>query len=398
LGGFRFAQVSLDEPMKLAIVASHPVQYYAPLFRTLARQLDLTVFYGHRDTNEDQARAGFGVGFAWDVDLLSGYEYVFLENTASNPGLGRFGGVDTPEIDARLRNGGFDGLLLLGWYLKSFIQALVAAKRAGIPVMVRGDSQLGTPRSSIKTLMKTAVYPLFLRQFDAALVVGERNRAYWRHYGYPDARMFDSPHCIDNAWFAERATPVARAAVRDRFAIPSETRIALFAGKLLEFKRPGDFIASVAAARARGVPVEAMIAGSGSLESEVRAQALTLGVPLHMLGFCNQSEMPGAYAAADVLVLPSTGRETWGLVANEALACGCPVILSDAVGSAPDLATDPRVGQTFPLGDADACGQRIAAMLARPRERQAIADISARYSLAAGAEGVIRALTAVART
>ena len=383
--------------MKLAIVASHPVQYYAPLFRTLAERLDLTVFYAHRDTSDDQARAGFGVGFAWDVDLLSGYDSVFLDNRATNPGLGRFGGVDTPEIGAKLRDGGFDGVLVLGWYLKSFIQALVAARRAGIPVMVRGDSQLGTPRSSAKTLLKAALYPLFLRQFAAALVVGERNRAYWWHYGYPAAWMFSSPHCIDNAWFAERATPEARAAIRARFGLAPDVPVALFAGKLLEFKRPRDFIAGVAAARAGGVPVEAMIAGSGPLEASVREQAVALNVPLHMLGFCNQSEMPGAYAAADVLVLPSTARETWGLVANEALACGRRVLLSDAVGSAADLTTDPRVGQTFTLGDSEGCGKVLASMLMEAPDRQAIAEVSNRYSLETAADGVVRALAAIKR-
>ena len=382
--------------MKFAIVASHPVQYYAPLFRTLARRLDLTVFYGHRDSREDQARAGFGVGFAWDVDLLSGYDHAFLENKARNPGLGRFGGVDTPEIGSRLRAGGFDGVLVLGWYLKSFIQALVAAKRAGLPVMVRGDSQLGTPRSSAKTVLKSAFYPLFLRQFDAALVVGERNRAYWQHYGYPTARMFASPHCIDNDWFAERATPAARAQVRDRFGIAPDAPVALFAGKLIDFKRPGDFIAGVAAARAGGMPIEAMIAGAGELELAVQEQANALGVPLHRLGFCNQTEMPGAYAAADVLVLPSTGRETWGLVANEALACGCPIVLSDAVGCAPDLAVDPRVGRTFPLGDTRSCGAALRALLAAPPDRTAIAELSDRHSLESAASGIVRAFAAMA--
>jgi glycosyltransferase involved in cell wall biosynthesis len=382
--------------MKLAVVGSHPVQYYAPLFRALAQRVDLTVFYAHRDSSEDQARAGFGVGFAWDVDLLSGYDHVFLDNKARNPGLGRFGGVDTPEIGARLRAGGFDGVLLLGWYLKCFIQALVAARRAGIPVMVRGDSQLGTPRSSAKTVLKAALYPLFLRQFAAALVVGESNRAYWRHYRYPDERMFDSPHCVNNAWFAERATPAARAAVRSRFAIAPETPVALFAGKLLEFKRPGDFIAGVAAARARGLPVEALIAGSGPLEASVRAQAEKLAVPLHMLGFCNQTEMPGAYAAADILVLPSTS-ETWGLVTNEALACGRPLLLSDAVGSAQDLATDSRTGRTFPLGNTAACGDALVASLAKSPDRQAIAELSNRFSLEAAASGIVAALTAIAR-
>ena len=96
---------------RLAILASHPVQYYAPLFRELAQRLDLTVFYAHSATDMDQARAGFGVGFSWDVDLLSGYEHVFLDNVARNPGLGRFSGVDTPEIGHRLREGRFDALL-----------------------------------------------------------------------------------------------------------------------------------------------------------------------------------------------------------------------------------------------------------------------------------------------
>lgn len=382
--------------MKLAIVASHPVQYYAPLFRTLAREVELTVFYGHRDTQADQAQAGFGVGFAWDVDLLSGYDHVFLDNVAREPGLGRFAGVDTPSIGRHLRAGRFDAVLLLGWYLKSFLQALLAAKRIGLPVMVRGDSQLGTPRSRAKTLAKSALYPVFLRRFDAALIVGERNRAYWRHYRYPAGRMFDSPHCIDNRWFAERATREARAAVRARFGIADDAAVALFAGKLLPFKRPLDFIAGVAAARRPGIAVEAMIAGAGPLEDEVRKAAASAQVPLHMLGFCNQSEMPGAYAAADALVLPSTGRETWGLVANEALACGRPVLLSDAVGSAPDLAADPRAGRSFPLGDTAALASQLQSLLATEADKSAIASLAERHSLESAAAGIVEALRHVA--
>ena len=75
--------------------------------------------------------------------------------------------------------------------------------------------------------------------------------------------------------------------------------------------------------------------------------------------------MPACYAACDVLVLPSTGRETWGLVANEALACGRPIIVSDAVGCAPDLAADGVVGRTFPLGNYKAF-EAIAAVLDDP--------------------------------
>lgn len=70
--------------------------------------------------------------------------------------------------------------------------------------MARGDSHLDTPRGRWKRWAKTLVYPIFLRCFDAALIVGARNRAYWRRYGYPAARMFDSTHCVDNAWFSAR--------------------------------------------------------------------------------------------------------------------------------------------------------------------------------------------------
>jgi hypothetical protein len=61
--------------MRLAVIASHPIQYQAPLFRALSRQIELKVFFAHRATTADQSHAGFGVNFDWDLDLLSGYQY-----------------------------------------------------------------------------------------------------------------------------------------------------------------------------------------------------------------------------------------------------------------------------------------------------------------------------------
>ena len=70
---------------RLAIVASHPVQYQAPWFRALAEQVDVHVFFCHRQSAEDQARAGFGTPFEWDVPLLDGYEHSWLQNVAAAP-------------------------------------------------------------------------------------------------------------------------------------------------------------------------------------------------------------------------------------------------------------------------------------------------------------------------
>jgi glycosyltransferase involved in cell wall biosynthesis len=378
--------------VRLAIVVSHPIQYYSPLFRELARHVDLHVFFGQWVSAEQQARAGFGQAFEWDVDLTDGFAWSRLRNVAPRPGPDHFFGSDTPDIGAELRDGGFDAVLVLGWYLKTFVQAAWAAKRLGLPVMARGDSHLGTPRGALVRWVKAVTYPGLLRAFDAALYVGVRSRAYYEHYGYPSDRLFFSPHCVDTAWFADRATAESGRALRTRLGVGGGETVVLFAGKLVDLKRPLDIIEAVA--RQGAPPVHVVVAGSGELAAAMTARAAALGVNLHLLGFLNQTQMPSAYAAANVLVLPST-RETWGLVANEALACGTPIILADTVGCAPDLAADGRVGRVFPVGDVAALAHAIGEVVRRPPSRGEIAAKSRAYGLAPAVAGIVDALAAV---
>ena len=381
--------------MRLAVVTSHPVQYYAPLFRALARQVDLTVFYGYQPRPSDQAAAGFGVGFEWDIDLTTGYRAQWLENRARHPGLAGFAGISTPRIGEQLRDGKFDAVLLIGWHKKFLLQALFAAKRLGLPVLMRGDSHLQTPRSLLKRMAKELAYPVFLRQFDAALAVGELNRAYWQHYHFPAVRIFASPHCVDAAWFADRATPEARTELRARLGIAPAVPTALFAGKLVEFKRPLQLVEAASRVRRAGVPVELLVAGDGPLRQAMTDHAAALGLRLHMLGFCNQSQMPVAYAAADVLVLPSDGRESWGLVANEALACGTPALVADNVGCAPDLARLLGDQVVFAGGNVDSLVDRLGGVLHCPPTRDAIAAANRAFSLSAAVSGIVAAMVSL---
>ena len=384
----RCACAHSNNSLRLAVVTSHPIQYQAPLFRELATRLDLSVFFACRATSQDQANAGFGVAFDWDIDVTSGYRSRFLTNVSRTPAPNRFFCCDTPEIGGLLRQGRFDALLVMGWHLKTYWQAISAAKSLGMPVLVRGDSQLGTPRGTAKRMVKKILYPRALRIFDAALYVGERSRAYWDHYGYPRDRMFFSPHCVDTKWFTARADLDKRGEIRRRLGIAADAKVALFAGKLVAFKRPLDLVAAAALLKTGGYAVSILIAGSGPLEAELAAAVTASGVSLHQLGFCNQTEMPGAYAAADVLVLPSSGRETWGLVANEAQACGLPVIVSSACGCAPDLAADGTAGCIFPFGDTEALSAALRAMLDHPPALTSILEKSANYSVEAAADGI----------
>lgn len=378
--------------MRLAILTSHPIQYYAPLFRELAKHLDIEVFFAHKATPGQQAAAGFETEFDWDVDLLEGYPHTFLRNDARNPGTSRFSGYDTPEIAGMLANGRFGALLITGWHLRCYWQAIWSAKRLGIPILVRGDSQLETPRSGVKRLVKQVAYPVFLRLFDAALYVGQRNRAYYERYRYPVQKLFYSPHCVDTARFAAGASKVARISFRAQMGIKDADQVALFAGKLVEFKRPLDLLEAASVLRVKGVPIQVMVAGSGPLERELEVRAETLRIPLHLLGFQNQTQMPAAYAAADVLVLPSNGRETWGLVCNEALACGTPIVVSDAAGCSPDLALDNVAGRAFPMGDIGSLSTTLGQILESPPSPEGIHRVSEAYSIQSAIAGITSAL------
>ncbi len=386
--------------MRIGILTSHPIQYQAPWFRALARVVDLQVFFTHRQTPAEQAAAGFGVGFDWDVDLLSGYSHRFLENKSRRPGVNRFSGCDTPEIRSIIRQGNYDGFVVTGWHLKSYWQAVRACRRVRVPVLVRGDSQLLTPRSMLKRAIKAVGYRIMLYQFDGFLVVGQRAREYLVHYGVGEDRMFFAPHFVDNEWFALRAneTRGARHDVRARWGADEKTLVALFVGKFQRLKRAGDILSALALLKPRGIGAAAVFVGAGELDAELRAQVARENIHASFVGFKNQSELPACYASADVLVLPSDS-ETWGLVVNEAMACGLPAVVSDAVGCAPDLIEEGKTGFTFPVGNVAELADRLARLAAMKREghdfRPALTEKMRIYSVETAGSGTMQAIEAL---
>lgn len=377
--------------MKLGILTSHPIQYHAPLFRELATRIDLAVFFAHRISAQQQGEAGYGVPFVWDVDLLDGYNYRFLTNCSRHPGVDRFSGCDTPDVRARLATDRVDALLVTGWHLKSYWQGVSACRRLGLPVMVRGDSHLQTPRTRLKQTVKGLIYPWLLGRFDAALYVGYHNHHYLLHYGFPPERLFFAPHSVDVRFFSEAAARSDRSSVRASWGVSGNARAVLFTGRLVGFKRPADLVEALGRLGCEGLDVVGIFAGDGELREDLRALGERLGVRLVFLGFRNQTELPAIYAAADILVLPSTGSETWGLVVNEALACGTPCVVSDACGCAPDMVEAGVTGEVFPCGDVPAFANAIASALRISHGCSVLRERSDRYSVSNAASGVIEA-------
>jgi len=387
----------------LGILATHPIQYYAPWYQALAKhpQISLRVFYCHRQTPQGQAEAGFGVPFDWDIPLLDGYAYQFLVNKSHHPNVYTFFGCDTPEIMRIISDNSFDAFIVQGWSMLSFWQAIIACWRTHTPVLVRGDSQLLTRRFFLKRVLKYLIYRWFMPRFDAYLTVGKRAKEYYLHYGAGQNKMFFVPHAVDNYFFASSRTTLEpqRESLRRNWGIPKDAFVFLFAGKLISKKRPDDFLRALEIAYKHVQGIFGLVAGDGPLRSKLQALSGRFSLPVTFTGFLNQKDMPKAYAVSDILVLPSDGRETWGLVVNEAFASGLPAIVSDKAGCVPDLVIPQETGEVFPCGDVNKLAE-IFKSYAVTRDKlkgmgKNAQKIIEGYSIACAAEGTVNAINSI---
>ncbi|HET7457545.1 MAG TPA: glycosyltransferase family 4 protein [Gemmatimonadaceae bacterium] len=390
----------MADSLRLGVLATHPIQYHAPLFRELTGRpgVELTVYFAHQPTPVEQG-AGFGVPFTWDVDLTSGYRHVFLGGggggEAAGPGAPATRDAE-PDMEEAIRHRDFDSFLVMGWHDVSYRRAIRACWSARVPVLVRGDSQLTTDASAVKRAVKRVTYPYFMRRFAACLSVGRRSEEYFRHYGA--RRVIRSPHFVDNAFFAARAAAFAprRAELRQSWGATDDSVVVLFAGKLQTKKRPLDLVSAVA--RSARPNLRVLVVGDGELRQATERAAAEEGVPATFTGFLNQTEIPAAYAAADVLALPSDAGETWGLVVNEAMASGLPAIVSDAAGCAPDLIVPDVTGWRHPLGDVDAVASILRRIADAPQLLRGAGNAArmhvAGYNVCSAADGVLAAADA----
>jgi len=383
---------------KLGILTTHPVQYQVPWFRALTDAgVDLTVFYCLIPDAREQGD-GFGVPFQWDIPLLDGYRYEVLRNVAREPSVTRFTGCDTPGIRDVVRSGRFDAFVVNGWRVKSCLQLLVACRLHGVPCLVRGESN-GIRR---RPLVKRLLHRILLHQYAAVLAIGRENRTFYTTNGVPEHRIFSTPYCVDNRRFSEAADRFSqdRNALRMLWGISRDACVFLFSGKLVAKKRPADFIEALAQCIGNGVPVDrvhGLVVGDGELMTQCRKLATARGLPVSFAGFMNQSEIPAAYACSDGLVLPSDEGETWGLVVNEAMACGLPAIVSDRVGCRADLVEDGETGCVFPMGDVAALGRAMAGMAGDEGRRKKMGANARKrieaYSYDRVVEGTLKALS-----
>jgi glycosyltransferase involved in cell wall biosynthesis len=375
--------------MKLLILASHPVQYHAPVFRTIAEQIksqggECLVVYlsdfsiqGYRDRE-------FGTSFAWDEPLLTGYRSEILNANQTTQPHG-FGGLDAPGFGEVLRREQPTRMLVHTLNYRGAVSAVRQARSRGIPCTLRVETNdVAVPRSGVKALMRSLIYRGMYTLFDSAIAIGTYNRQHLERYGIPRDRIGLAYYCVPNRFAAIPPEDKQRQRddLRQALQLESDRTVLLFSGKLIPKKNPDlilDAIAQLPSDRQRRLAV--FFLGSGQLEADLKARANTLPlVPIHCLGFKNQKELPPYYLAADALILPSRqAGETWGLVVNEGLQAGLPSIATEAVGCSADFRDWPLV-QIIPTGNAAALAQAIDQLIGVPRQFDRYGDRLAYFS------------------
>ena len=388
----------------LAVIETHPIQYHAPVWRHLQQVcgVPVTAIYGSDFSVAGYRDREFNATFQWDTDLLSGYSPMFLSKV-SEGGARDDQAVTTRGLAVALRRVQPRAVLSVGYSPRFHSDAFRTARRARLPVLFRGETtDHAQQRGVLKRFARDTALRWLYRRCAALLHVGQRSRAHFQRLGFATDDHFFSPYCVDTTPFRtdEAACAGLRGPTRCELGVTDDQLVIAFCGKLSPRKGPDLLLEALrqlpGCDRARCV---LLLVGDGEMKEELLARAAVVpSVTVRHVGFKQQRELSAYYHAADLLVLPSRHGETWGLVVNEALHHGVPVVVSEAVGCAPDLIEPGRTGEVCAADSAPALAEALTRAFPLAGEEQVRTQCRRKmegYTVARAAEGIVTAYHAV---
>jgi glycosyltransferase involved in cell wall biosynthesis len=333
---------------RLAIITTHPIQYYSPVFKLLTERnkIQIKVFYTWGDKSLEKFDPGFNKKIEWDIPVLDGFNYEWAENISKAPGSHHFKGIITPGLINQIKAWNPDALLVYGWGYNSHLKAMRYFKNK-IPVFFRGDSTLLDEKRGLKSILKSVFLRWIYHQVDYAFYVGVNSKSYFKKYGLKENQLIFAPHAIDNDRFFVDKKHDSNL-LRQKLGVKDNEVMIMFAGKLEEKKAPLQLLDAFLTLNKPATHL--LFVGNGPLENQLKQKANGHSNILFM-DFQNQSGMPLIYQSCDLFCLPSIGpQESWGLAINEAMACGKAILASDKVGAAADLVKPGQNGAVFKAG------------------------------------------------
>lgn len=350
--------------MDVAVLFSRLGPYHVARLNAVGKRASLTAI----------ELSGKATEYAWDpVDTPPTFQRitVFPERTHLDVTVSEL----REKVEAALTEAAPDAVALPGWDDSGTLLALHWCREHGVPAVVMSAS---TALDAPRTWWKEAVKKQVVQQYDAALVGGLRHKAYIQSLGLPSDRVFTGYNVVDNEHF-RRGAAAARAnenACRTRINLPDTYFLSI--GRFVEKKNFPMLLTAYAAYRDETAsPWDLVLLGDGPLRTRLERlrEELHLEDCVHFPGFKQYDALPSYYGLAGAFVHTSL-REQWGLVVNEAMAAGLPVVVSDRCGCVPNLVQDGENGYSFDPEDPEALVRHLSDLSASSTPRETMGDRS----------------------
>lgn len=365
----------------IIIVSSHPIQYFAPLYKEIAREKDinLNVIYFSDISVKGSIDKQFGTTVKWDIPLLEGYRSIFLKNYAFNPSTYSFFGLLNLGVIPYLAKAPKSIVWIHGWgYFINFL-VIFFAKLFGHKVAMRGEMPLHQEllKSPVKQKIRKPFFTVLFKFIDYFLYIGEQNRAFYKYCSVPNKKLHFAPYSVDNERFKKEYEVLKeqKQVLKKQLGIDINAIVVLSSGKYIAKKRPMDLVMAFQKLNLPNITL--ILMGDGELKPTIEATIKENKLQNILLtGFINQSKISEYYTIADIYVMPSDNGETWGLSTNEAMNFELPVIVSDMSGCAYDLIEEGQNGFVFPVGNIEILAEKLKAFIENDVLREKAGKIS----------------------
>jgi glycosyltransferase involved in cell wall biosynthesis len=260
-----------------------------------------------------------------------------------------------------------DVTVVSGWNMICHWQFALATLSLGVPLLIRAEATSDFFHGSICSLpVRLFLIRYLCSRASGFLSIGSSCTQFYRQLGIPKGKIFSTPYAVDNEFFfrEKRKWSPHRAQTLTRLGMNPENKTLLFSGKLINRKRPLDALYVKRKLKKRGIETNLVFLGDGPLRQQLEEECQN-DKNVSITGFQNQKEIGRFYAVGDVFLFPSS-EETWGLVVNEAMCFGMPVITTQKVGSAKDLLGNTGAGFVHEVGNIDAMAENVTCLIKSP--------------------------------